>query len=244
MGGVGEVKYWYVHQSLQQAVEYGRMKQMVKWELWSGARLYEKIYSLKEKQDKSNNISVLPISDKVDLILAVSNSGIVYASDPNIMYYNFSTQKSSKLFGNQGYAYKYTPFGSNGSFYVVDDSVSKKSHNKSGNTPAEYYTAIFSVDIDGTNKKEVFVEEANYNFSNLKAYNGWIYYISEVPVVQNYGIDYYAGALYCVRTDGTGRQRLTEEEHISGNFSISSEGISYEYGSDAKKGFLRFSDIK
>ena len=78
----------------------------------------------------------------------------------------------------------------------------------------------------------------------MMLHDGWIYYINRTPVVQSYGIDYYAGALYRVRTDGTGRQRLTEEEHVSGNFSISNDGISYEYGSDAKKGFLRFADMK
>ena len=197
---------------------------------------------VKEKQCSSDKISVLPITDKVDSLLAVSNSGIVYACYLDIMYYNLSTQKTTKLFDIPGYAYRYTPFDSNGSFYVVDDAISKQSYNKSDNLFAEYYMAVFSVDIDGTNKKEIFVADANYDFWNLQLYDGWIYYISKVPVVKSYGIDYYSGGLYRVHTNGNPNQKLTEEN--INTFYITRDGIHYEYGSDSKKGFLRFADMK
>lgn len=197
---------------------------------------------VKEKQCSSDRISILPITDKVDSLLAISNSGIVYTCCPDIMYYSFSTQKTTKLFDIPGYAYRYTPFDSNGSFYFVDDAISKKGYHKSDDLFAEYYMAIFSVDIDGANKKEIFIADANYDFWNLQLYDDWIYYISLVPVVKSYGIDYYSGSLYRVHTDGTENQKLTEEN--INTFYITSDGIHYEYGSDAKEGFLRFADME
>lgn len=197
--------------------------------------------SIKVKQNETENHVTLPIANKVDAVLAISNSGIVYASEPDIMYYNFSTQKCSKLFVNQGKAYRYTSFGSNGSFYVVDDSISTKSHNKSGNTPAEYYNAIFSVDIDGTNKKEVFVEQANYDLYSLKEHNGWIYYITMVPVITSYGIDHYTGSLNRVREDGTNKQQLTD--NYLDKYYFTDEGIYYEYGYDRGSGILRYDEL-
>lgn len=210
----------------------------------------ENVYTLDGNCEIKKNGTILPIEGKAKALLAVSNSGLVYANnsvaESNVSYYNFANQKSVKLYDNYSFlnVNNNNPlFTDNGNFYYMSFAQSKKANNKSGAESVVYY-AIFARDIDGANQKEIFVEEANYQPYSMMLHDGWIYYINRTPVVQSYGIDYYAGALYRVRTDGTGRQRLTEEEHVSGNFSISNDGISYEYGSDAKKGFLRFADMK
>ena len=103
------------------------------------------------------------------------------------------------------------------------------------------YYAIFSVDIDGTNKKEIFVEEPNYDIVEIKAYNGWIYYVTSIPVIKDYGIDYYNGCLNRIRPDDTNKQQLTDEYLV--DYRFTDEGIYYECDYGRGSGLLKYEDL-
>ena len=162
------------------------------------------------------NGEALPIGSQTWGILSVSRSGFVYC-DYRVQYYNFDSQESTQLYFNPTVAYN-PLFTDSGKFYYSDISESVDKY--------ERYYAIYAVDIDNQNIEKVFVEDANYKPIQIRYYNGWIYYKNLAPVIKSYGVDYYSGAVYRVKIDGTGKQQLTNEGVWE--YYLTKDGIYYD----------------
>ncbi len=185
------------------------------------------------------NGEALPIDGQAWALLSVSRSGLVY-SDYRVKYYNFDNQESIQLYYNTSF------YGTNngnplftdlGNFYYTDISeVKKVSDNR-----YERYYAIFVADIDGQNIKKVFVEDANYKPIQIMLHKGWLYYKNMAPVEKSYGVDYYSGAIYRVKIDGTGKQQLTDEGVWE--YYLTNDGIYYRYKYSNDTEFLSFSEL-
>ena len=72
------------------------------------------------------------------------------------------------------YAYFYYTYNVN--FYCSGYAESKIALSVSNQKYSDSYYAIFSIDIDDANKKEIFVEEINCPIRDIKYRDGWIYY--------------------------------------------------------------------
>ncbi len=200
---------------------------------------------IKYDETTGKNIKI-PIPDEVYSLQAVSNTGLVYTTNPysnkrGTFYYNYNNQRSVKLFTEPAWLLYNSNFCKNGCFYFQNYSESKKNIWLVPPKETKIYYAIFSVDIDGTNKKEIFVEEPNYDIVEIKAYNGWIYYVTSIPVIKDYGIDYYNGCLNRIRPDGTNKQQLTDEYLV--DYRFTDEGIYYECDYGRGSGLLKYEDL-
>ncbi len=193
------------------------------------------------KQGQSGK-SELIIDDEALSLLAVSRSGLVYTNYRWVFYYNFATKKRIEFYQNNDcfppYAYSY--YTDNGNFYCSGYAESKIAPPVSNQKYSDSYYAIFSIDIDGANKKEIFVEELNCPIRDIKYRDGWIYYIADVSVKRDYGIDYAGGSVNRVRADGTGKQQLSGER---GSYYFTEDGVYCKWGYNAESRFWRFDEL-
>lgn len=192
----------------------------------------------------SGKEEIFTLDYAVRSIFAISNTGVVYFSDLGIMHYSFSTKQSTELFDGAvlvigGYHSDSPEFTANGDMYY---DAASETYN--------HYT-IFQMDIDGTNSKEIFTEEKYHLIQGIKVYDGWVYYVTIIPVIVDHGtgggshIDYYTGSLNRVKIDGSSKQTLTEE-HIA-NYGFFEKGIyykHYQYGDTPNEGIILFSDLE
>ena len=129
------------------------------------------------KQGQSGK-SELIIDDEALSLLAVSRSGLVYTNYRWVFYYNFATKKRIEFYQNNDcfppYAYSY--YTDNGNFYCSGYAESKIAPPVSNQKYSDSYYAIFSIDIDGANKKEIFVEKCSGTglVKELSAFQGFI----------------------------------------------------------------------
>jgi len=186
------------------------------------------------KQGQSGE-SELIVEDEVLSLLAVSRSGLVYTNYEWVFYYNFSAKQKVKFYNNEfEFPIYYTDAGN---FYYSGYAESKVAAPASDKQKYnDYYKAIFSKDIDGTNKKEIFVEDINYLIKRIKYRDGWIYYTTVVPVKRDYGIDYAAGSVNRVRKDGTDKQQLSGDR---GAYYFTEDGVYCEWGVYDESGYKR-----
>ena len=193
------------------------------------------------KQGQSGE-SELIIDDEALSLLAVSRSGLVYTNYRWVFYYNFAAKQRIEFYQNNDcfppYAYSY--YTDNGNFYCSGYAESKIAPPVSNQKYSDSYYAIFSIDIDGANKKEIFVEEINCPIRDIKYRDGWIYYIADVSVKRDYGIDYAAGSVNRVRADGTGKQQLSGER---GSYYFTEDGVYCKWGYNGESRFWRFDEL-
>lgn len=188
-----------------------------------------KIYLGKAGAEKTDTIVERPY---VRGLAAVSNSGLLFSSNDGGQYYSLKDGDVSAY--NIGWTdlYNATPFTDMGKYFYTDLAESRESKPyvaiNDVKVPVEQrtsYSAIFSADIDGTNKKEVFVEENYYGFARLTYYDGWLYYQRRIPVAKDWGYDTYAGPVCRVPAAGGQRQELTPER--IGGWFVDAEGLHY-----------------
>lgn len=194
---------------------------------------------LKQGQSGENE---LIIDDEALSLLAVSRSGLVYTNYRWVFYYNFAAKKRIEFFSN-GFAfppYTYSYYTDTGKFYYSDYAESKIAPPVSNQKYNDNYYAIFSKDIDGANKKEIFVEELNCPIRDIKYCDDWIYYIADVSVKRDYGIDYAGGFVNRVRADGTGKQQLSGER---GSYYFTKDGVYCKWGYNGESRFWRFDEL-
>jgi len=183
--------------------------------------------------------SELIVDDEAMSLLAVSRSGLVYTNYQWVFYYNFAEKKKVEFYSNE-FAFP-TFYTDAGNFYYSDYAESKVAASASNNQKySDHYKAIFSKDIDGTNKKEIFVEEVNFGIRNIKYRDGWIYYNTNVPVKRDYGIDYAGGPVNRVRADGTGKQQLSGDH---GAYYFTEDGVYCKWGYKGESRFWRFDEL-
>lgn len=204
-----------------------------------------KIYS---RAEDAENAEVLLEKPYIASLLALSNSGLYYYVWPDLYVYSFGDGQTHKVYNvlESIDISAYNPFTNIGkTFYTkLAESIESKPYAAIDNVrvPVEQrteYNAIFSADIDGQNKKEVFVEENQYGFSNLLYYDGWLYYQRMVPVAKEWGYDRYSGSVSRVSVEGGQRQDLTPERVY--NWSVQADGLHYELKN--QKYILPFADM-
>lgn len=173
----------------------------------------------------------LPTDNIVTSVLAISRSGLVYVSNWHVMYYSLSSGKVKDYFDYDS-----------GSVTFPDTSVIDPHFTADGkffftSLEENICQSIYKRDIDGTNKKEIFLEKDNTRIRCVRSYNGWIYYLTDEFVPK---VGYYGGSLYRVREGGTDKQQLSGD-HAS--YYFTEDGIYCEWGYNGESHFWRFDEL-
>ena len=174
---------------------------------------------------------LLPTDRFVTKLLAVSRSGLVYASYCYVYYYSYN-DNTNKAYFDKFPDVNSPDFTDTGQFFYKSYSDIK----------GYSYSAIFCCDVDGTNKKEIFIEREHYGIGNFQIYGGWLYYQERVPVEQEWGYDTYAGAINRLHLDGTNWQQLTEER-VGYDWYVDVNGLHFDYPFKDESNVLSFNEM-
>ena len=173
----------------------------------------------------------LPTDNIVTSVLAASRSGLVYVSNWHVMYYSLRTGEIKDYFDYDSGSVEtpdtsaYDPhFTDDGKFFFT--SLEKN-----------ICQSIYKRDIDGTNKKEIFLERDNTRIRCVRSYNGWIYYLTNEFVPK---VGYYGGPLYRVREDGTDKQQLSGNQ---ATYYFMKDGLYCSWGYNGESRFWRFEEL-
>lgn len=174
---------------------------------------------------------LLPTDRFVTKLLAVSRSGLVYASYCYVYYYSYNDNTSIAYFDK--FPDVNSPdFTDTGQFFFKGYS----------DTKGYSHSAIFCCDVDGTNKKEIFVEREHYGIGNFQVYGDWVYYQERVPIKQEWGYDTYAGAINRLHLDGTNWHQLTEDQ-VGYDWYVDVDGLHYDYPFKGESNVLSFNEM-
>nr|WP_325240570.1 copper amine oxidase N-terminal domain-containing protein [uncultured Oscillibacter sp.] len=184
---------------------------------------------------ENQTLYLLPTDRFITKLLAISRSGLVYASYTEVYYYSYNDNKTYFYF--ERFPDLNSPhFTKTGQFFYKKASVSQ----------IPYHSAIFCRDVDGENEKEIIVEREHYGIGIFQIYDDWIYYQEMVPVKEaNYATN--TCGINRVRLDGTGWQNLIEskvELKVCADWYVDVDGLHYRFSSNKEYNVLSFNEMK